>query len=254
MAGAWASSCRPGHTANSTQLFLNVNLSSIGLSCTFPLWFLPGVIYVMEFNCELSWSWDTWSFLFLRAMFHITQAFNLDFLMSQWLDNILWFIFSSSLCFIPSCIPWTLEKNASQDMLAVLLPLFPLNPSHLMESTSASTSSTKPTWCFFSPAVSLPSDGSTSAPSSSHRMLFIILSCVLFSCAVLRTAWPCSWVLIPWTYFCVVLRCLLCRHMSYLAVSTSIWECQLSIFWLTKETYEIEHCKIICTPSSCQRL
>lgn len=75
---------------------------------------------------------------------------------------------------------------------------------------------------------------------SSPRMLFVILSCVSSSCSVvLRIAWPYPRVLIPWAYFCVVLKCLLWRHMSYLDVSTFIWECQLSIFWLTEETYEL---------------
>ena len=186
-----------------------------------------------EFNWELSWSWDMWSLLFLRAMFTSLKCLAwTSWHHSGW--TIVWFIFFTQPLFYPFLHSLNSKEVCfTRHVHGALLPLCPLNPSHLTES--ASTSSTKPTWRFLFTCCIRASDGCTSAPSCSHRVLFIILSCGVFSCAVvLRTAWPCSWVLIPWTYFCGVLRCLLLQ--TYVLFSCLNFHMRMATFfdWLRR--------------------
>lgn len=113
---------------------------------------------------------------------------------SNW--TIVWFIFSSNLCFIPLCIPYTKEIRYTRHVHGIFLPLLTFCLLNSLSSYKAFIyyHFLKKMFMtfFFSPAISIPSDGGMSAPSSSHKILFIILSCDLFSCSiVLGTAWPC---------------------------------------------------------------
>lgn len=200
-------------------------------------------IHVAEFNWELTGSWDRQSLCQGRFSYH--SLCSLDLLTSPWPVNCLVPPFVQSLfypsmhslnskemCFtrhargvlsccsaysLPIEIPLILQCpypppgsqwNLDDIFLFHLLHPYPLMAAHQL----------------------LP---------SSYRMLFVILSRVLFSCSVvLRKAWQCPWVLVPWTCFRVALS-VFSSDIYPIYVSQLSYENVNSIFWPTKETYEI---------------
>lgn len=203
----------------------------LSVGWTFPL--LPVIVSRVIRKAEfwkLSWSWDMHGLWYLRATCHVIQCLAWMALHhSGWTISTLVSLFIQPL-FYPFIHFLNSQEIYLMDMLmefslAHLLSFCPWKSpsSHNAHPYDSSLEETLMT-LFFS--TLWWQHGSFSQLSQN----VVILSCVLFSCFVLRKAWLHPWVLILWTYTVfslqtyILVRCLSFHtRLSTLSILTDQW-------------------------------